>query len=343
MTIKLILKNEANGSAETELLLDELLITIGNSPAATVSLDDAQIAPEQAVIVNENERPLFINQSKRTFYNGQEIEQGVQRELANGDTIEIGGYQLTAILSNNNFLPENEVVAPDNLNGSENAFLASQSQEKIGVQSFADILTSLRKEEDQFYFQLLSESGQQKERIPIQSEELTLGWNAEEGSFSADRENITEPSAIVRKDWSGVTIYPQGDEAILINNAILEAGQRLKNGDRLLFTKKLSQATSREVTLIFCEPAALVELNSILPQQLLSTALETSRAPNFDTRTETVQIATSTVGADASAATGKSDVRNKRFFGFFTLAEILIMIVATILTAALTFLLLELS
>jgi hypothetical protein len=359
MEIKLVLKNDASNSAERTHSFDELLITIGNSPAATIFINDRRVAPEQAVIVNENEEPVFISQAKGTIYNGREIEQGARREVESGDRIQIGSYSLTVLPdSPSGSLQVSETAAAagaaprgnfavaeqTNGNGAANLDYANENlSQQSDIRSFADILNSLRKEEDQFYFQFVGENAQSNERVPIDSQEVFLGWNMEKGVFTTGRENITEPQAVVRKDWSGVTIYPQGKEAILINNSLLEAGKRLKNGDNLIFKRKLSPATNEEVTLVFCEPAALVELNSILPDQLLNTALGTIMTPEAQRRRRLQFDEISENDSAAVAISATAAQNNPRYFGYFTAIETLIMVFATILTAALTYLLLEFS
>ena len=344
MTIKLVIKNEKPGAGEPDKTLefDDLLVTFGNNQTATVPLADARIAPEQGVIINEYEIPVFFNQAKGTILNGKELAQGVRHELSHGDELQFGFYRIAVSLGNaqkgggENF---DLIDAEFELNGNRQNNL--EAEETVpDLRSFADILTSLRKEEDQFYFQVV-EAEQNKARLPIERDEMTLGWSAS-NIFTDEKESVALAAAVVRKDWSGVTIYPQGNEPILINGQLLEAGRRLLNGERIIFTRRLSSVTTEETTLVFCEPAALVELNSILPQQLLTDALETSRTPETEAE-QRGAVQTTSDKITGTTAKQKSKPKNRRLFGYFTAIEVLIMILATILTAGLTFLLLELS
>lgn len=350
MTIKLVVKNGKRTSsvASETLTLEDLLITLGNSQGATVRLNDAKIAPEQAVIVNEKGSPLFINQAEGTVLNGKELGQGVRHELESGDELQIGVYNLTVHLDDEISF-DTVLIEPDELKNSENT--ANTNEEpamettKLDVRSFADILTSLRKEEDQFYFQINGE--QNNRRLPIEGDETSIGWNLQTKSFTSNTSAaIDKLQAIIRKDWSGITVYPQGDEAILLNDALLEAGERLKNGDKLVFVWRVSNNETLLATLTFCEPAALVELNSILPQKLLSDALETNQSGEITIPPEAEQ--SQRVEADAvpkSVQTVQPKIKKpaRRNLLYFSIIEIFIMIVATILTAGLTFLLLEIS
>ena len=60
----------------------------------------------------------------------------------------------------------------------------------------------------------------------------------------------------------------------LVNDALLEAGTLMRNGDKVVFSRRVGENMTQTATLTFCEPAALVELNQILPQELLTNALE---------------------------------------------------------------------
>lgn len=370
MTIRIVVKNEnqkAKSQSET-FTLEDLLISIGSGNQATLRLVGAKIAAEQAVIVNEDKRPLFINQAKGTVLNGQELEQGFPHEITTGDQVRIGSYHLTIEL-NGKYLPEK---TEDSLKGNlseeksfggngqtqvpnfdENLFAENDltpPTTKLEAGTFADILSSLRKDEDQFYFQLI-EQNNAKRRILVESDETVLGWNSVNNFFATDKETaLDEPQAFVRKDWNGVTIYPNGNQAILINDALLEAGCRLKNNDKLVFSylSPTASGSVQTVTLVFCEPAALVELNAILPQQLVSSALETNYSGEITAVSEINEPPPQSQPQRENVPTVLAEVapakkKNPFYFGYFMLTEIIIMIVATALTAVLTYVLLELS
>lgn len=345
MTIKLVVKNEKQdaGSAAKTLTLADLLITIGSGNAATVQLADSRIAPEQAVIVNENGHPLFINQAKGTILNGEELDQGIQHELKSGDQLRIGSYDLTVEFENG----QSSVISRQSLVEEIEQPVNDEGQRTIdGATSFADILSSLRKEEDQYYFQVNEADGVRR-RLLIESDELVLGWNDEENIFTADRElEVDQPQAIARKDWSGVTIYPNSNEAVLLNDALVEVGTRLKNGDKLVFSRRLVNAATQSATIIFCEPAALVELNAILPQELITNALEVTKSGEIRIEPQLTEATANGNNVDVVgyASHGQAVMpQSIYYFGYFTKTEIIIMVVGVILTVILTYILLELS
>jgi pSer/pThr/pTyr-binding forkhead associated (FHA) protein len=358
MTIKIVVKNENQnaGSFSQTLALENVLITIGSADAANVRLHGPGVASEQAVIINENDQSLFINQAKGTILNGEEIEQGFPHQLKNGDRVQIGSYHLEIELESHFAAEEmgsaanvNSLIKIDEFdNETKKKNLTEKPSHdktnKLGAETFADILSSLRKEEDQFYFQLTEADGS-KRRLIIESDETVLGWNTVNDIFSTNQETQLDlPQAIIRKDWNGVTIYPNGKEAILLNGALLEVGSRMRNGDKIIFSRFVETGT-HTVNLVFCEPAALVELNAILPQELLSNALQTNQSgeitiePGFEQQfeAENHQPKSQEIGRQATKP------QSRFYFKYFVLEEIIIMIIATILTAALTYILLDFS
>ena len=367
MTIKIVVnqENQSMGGLGETLILDDVLITIGSAGSANVKLSGGEVAPEQAVIVNENGQSLFVNQVKGTVLNGVELDKGFPHELKTGDRIKIGSYLLVVELENHlsatdNNLPVVEDLAPaaiehfeaekENERENENepeppsqAILAPEPN-KLEIESFADILSSLRKEEDQFYFQLTEADGS-KRRLLIESDEITLGWDVGNDIFLTNKDaGLDLPQAVIRKDWNGVTVYPNGNEAILLNGNLLEVGSRLKNGDKMVFSRAV-EAGTHTVALVFCEPAALVELNAILPQQLLSNALEANQSGEITVEVEPLTESPETETEQQALATAKTRGKKKSpyYFRYFTLIEIIIMIVGTIFTAILTYILLDFS
>ena len=72
-----------------ERLFDDEIVTIGSDPAATLCLTDPSIAPEQAIVIKEDGRPLLINRAPGTLFNGEQLAREARRTLSEGDRIEI--------------------------------------------------------------------------------------------------------------------------------------------------------------------------------------------------------------------------------------------------------------
>jgi hypothetical protein len=351
MAIKLIVKkSEPNGVVSVrETILDNEFSTIGNSESATLFLDDTQISNEQAVIVIEEDRAILINRSEGTFFNESAISKETRCEVQNGDELQFGSHTVSFL--NTNYKPKNSIFIPANSGNlsfePENAvepadeaqvFEISQNGNGNGLKStksFADILSSIRKEEDRFYFQLQSNNGNQ-EKLPIEKDEIILGWDLTGRILSEDPNVVVMPRAIVRKDWSGVMVYPQGKDFVWVNGETVSTATRLHDGDKLTFLASFSSAPQNDTSLVFCEPAALVEINSILPQELPSVA------PDRTDLTEEFENEVAEVDTKTQKTTEKQiKTKKKKWFGYFTFGEVFVMFIGTLIVAVLVYLMLE--
>lgn len=353
MAIKLILKKqeEFGDSSVKELILDEHFISVGNSFGSNVFLDDENIADEQFVIVSEDDKKILVNRADGTFFNDEPIDKEIRTELQNGDEIQIGDFTLSFL--NVNYKVKKSLFIPastpsgklkiiDKNEDVDDEILQESHLESngnvIGQKSFADILSSLRKEEDRFYFQLVN--GENQERLNIENEELQVGWDLTGRILSTDPNIVVMPRASIKKDWGGVMLTPQNKESVWVNNESIESPKRLKNGDKLTFLSAFSSAPQKNVYLEFCEPAALVEINSILPQELPSVA------PN---RTDLEELNGNKNGNGQKQAIAK--IKNqkaqtkksakKKYFGYFSFGEVFLMFLATVFAAILVYLILE--
>jgi pSer/pThr/pTyr-binding forkhead associated (FHA) protein len=349
MAIKLIVKKtEPTGVVSVrELILENDFSTIGNTENATLFLDDTQISNEQAVIVIEDERTIFINRSDGTFFNESAISKETRCEVQNGDEIQFGIHTISFL--NTNYKPKNSIFIPANtgdlLAKTEVIAEAADNFESYEpksngdgnglkpTKSFADILSSIRKEEDRFYFQLQNSSG--NEKLSIEKDELILGWDLTGRILSEDPNVVVMPRAVVRKDWSGVMVYPQGKDFVWVNSESISSPTRLRDGDKLIFLASFSSAPQNDTSLVFCEPAALVEINSILPQELPSVA------PN---RIDLDEITDEVVENNESkplVVEKKTKAKKKKWFGYFSFGEIFIMFVGTLIAAGVVYAILE--
>ncbi len=352
MAIKLIVKkSEPNGVVSVrEIILDNEFSTIGNSESATLFLDDTQISNEQAVIVIEEDRAILINRSEGTFFNESAISKETRCEVQNGDEIQFGSHTVSFL--NTNYKPKNSIFipansgklsfdpetavdtadevpvfdVPQNGNGNGNGFKSTKS--------FADILSSIRKEEDRFYFQLQNNGNQEK--LPIEKEEIILGWDLTGRILSEDPNVVVMPRAIVRKDWSGVMVYPQGKDFVWVNGETVSTATRLHDGDKLTFLASFSSAPQNDTSLVFCEPAALVEINSILPQELPSVAPNRTDLEEM-TGSEVAEVDTKT----QKIAEKQVKTKKRKWFGYFTFGEVFVMFIGTMIVAGLVYLILE--
>ena len=180
-----------------ERSFDDEIVTIGSDPGATLCLTDPSIAPEQAIVIREDGRPLLINRAPGTVFNGELLPREVRRPLSEGDRIEFGPYVVgvasvegvegyvgeaagyAARAEDVRHAQSDERDAADTRGGEGVAHGDAQSgqqQTQPQGRSFAAILDSLRTEEDSFYFVVESVAGGSR-RVRLEAAETMIGWD----------------------------------------------------------------------------------------------------------------------------------------------------------------------
>ena len=288
-------------------------ITIGNSPFASLSLNGSIRSEEQLVIVLDETEPQIINQAEGTSLNGEILELNSSVPLKDGDLLAIGTYTINVAF-------EDEAPSPK-VNGK-------------APKTFAAILDSLRTDEDRFYF-VIEGGTQSGSRIPIELEEMPLGWDETGEHICFDISSIIDLWAIVRKDWSGVLLQTQTSFGITVNGEPLEDERRLRDGDRVFLNPPPRRvAGNTQLVLTFHEPTSLVILDSVMPRIPREDAAlahaESGPAAGVERRHFGQQF----------AALIKSD---KEYLSVFTFVELTAMAIGTIVGAFIIFLILNYS
>ena len=354
MAIRLIISRP--GVPVEERVFDDEIVTIGSDTGATLHLANPSIAPEQAIIIREDGRPLLINRARGTFFNGEALARETRRTLAAGDRIDFGPYSVGVAAVEGEpeeaarYASRSEEIrhvqsderdaadsraAFDAAPGDKGDAQSSQQPQPQG-RSFAAILDSLRTEEDSFYFVVESSSG--RRRVRLDAAETMIGWDETGRRISCDAGTVVAARAVVRKDWSGVVALPLSPGLILVNGETVEAPRRLRDGDRVTLLR-VSAHEPEDACLVFHEPASLVVLDTLLPQQQTH-ALPAKAAAE----TAAAADASSLVRQPPAAVEARTGLASpeRRYFGYFTPLEVLVMVVGTLVTAAIIFIILEL-
>lgn len=319
-------------------VLNESIITVGNNPSATLELKDTAIAPEQFVIISENEQTLLMNRADGTIINGENLDLGSKIELNEGDEIKIGEFNLvlsSEIMNGVNVAVENDSVS-DEISDDN-----TQSEQTEEQKDFSNVLNNL-KEEDSFYFLITDKEGI-VERILFDSEEIWLGTSFAENAIKKEKRELDEVYARVKKDWSGAVIYPEESEEMYLNGNPLKEPSRLKNEDEIILLDEFAEDDEIQTSITFHEPVVLLALNSILPEELpepvfLSSEVDSSK------KDKEIENKQSEIASDqiAKKQVNLKQKTKRRIFGYFSILEIIIMAVGTLVTAAIIFLVLEL-
>jgi predicted component of type VI protein secretion system len=319
----------------SDKIYDEPIISIGSHPEATIKLDEGSLAPEQAVILKEDEGFFLINRAEGTYLNEEELAVSAKYQLSSKDRIQVGEYVILVMVNG-------ELVAQADtlVEATEKQLLPeplAPAKPPDRQHSFAAILESLRTSEDSYYFVIESEV-QPDRRILVESAEMLLGWDAAKEKISSDPANINFPAALIRKNWAGVMVQPQTSDGIKLNSQWLHSTERLRDKDRLVFLETgleqdgdETRIVQREVSLTFHEPASLIVLDSLLPNRL---------PPPVQRQMEAGKAAAEEPPQPPPDAKTNSRAQ-KLYFGYFTSTETGILAIGTLFLATLIFLILD--
>ncbi|MBS1795820.1 MAG: FHA domain-containing protein [Acidobacteria bacterium] len=316
------------------------IITVGNDSSATIELPAEFIAPEQFVIVCEDDSMTLLCRVDGTIVNGEILMQGALHKLQSGDEIILGEYTLFPENGNGNGRAPIEPKTPPTAEPPLPLFDAPAPAEPLPEKtdrSLNDVLEGLRAEE-KFYF-LIRDADLGEQRVYVENEEMWIGWSAgDECVITTDPAAVEIPRGQIRKDWSGVVLYPLQNGFVWLNEETLTEPRRLKNDDKLFLLSKDNPKLRLETAVRFHEPTALLILDSILPKELPPPILLDGTATEAGGREldETDLIHTSKTPPPVVANGPK-----RRIFGYFSLFEIVIMAIGTLITAAVIFLILE--
>jgi len=364
MLKKFLVKNQEKIIAElTREIPENGIFTVGNDSSATLELKDGQIAPEQFVVVCEADRITLMCRAGGGQVNGQNLPQGSLHNLEPEDVISVGVYTLIFDTAENvdasvaSFLAESteNQSTQENTEPDDATLKKQKSRKKIGEQSeistsrrsLSDVLEELRSDE-KFYFSIENTTGE-KQRSYVEGEEMWLGWSsAGDCVIGVDTADIEVPRAQIRKDWSGVVLYPLQPEAIQLNSETLTEPRRLKNDDHLLLLTKNKAQFDETMTIKFHEPTALLVLDSILPKKLptpvlLKPVAETAITSPSLSVNGNGEASHQRIHTTVRPAISKDRMKTKKspVFGYFTLTEIMVMTVGTLIASVIIFFVLE--
>lgn len=330
MGIKFVLKKLPSETLLGEYVFNDAMFTVGSDDANNLVLDE--IAPEQAVIVNEGDHLKLINSNEGTHLNGQKLRREAIEVLSHADEIRIGNYVIFVVDDESDVPLRQKIEKPKSLPDKTakefKEFLPAaesvkqnryQESEVKSMRNFAAVLDNLRTEEDSFYFSVQSD-GDEIDRIPLENAEIPIG-KTDKGKIAYKAEQISVLYGIARKDWSGILLESQRRNSIFINDQPLATTQRLRNDDRIRFS-----SAPKGFELVLHEPSLLVALEPLL----------NAKNSNNGLRNGNVELNKSALETDKSIS-----LFERRYFGYFSFLEVLTMIIGTLIGAVMFFLFFE--
>lgn len=311
------------------------IISVGSDASSTIRLENGSVSPEQFVVACDGGRLTLLARSEGTSINGEALPAGSLRDIHLGDIISAGDYDFTneseeaaaaMLLEAAREMDDTgpRIPTPDETFPRDDRPLTLEG-------GLSEVLSTLRAEE-RFYFLIENGSGD-PQRVYVDKEEMWLGWTPKgKCVLSVDTTEIAVPRAQIRKDWSGVVLHPLQTRGIWLDNQFLSGPHRLKNDDLFSLLVSDGKRVASDLRIRFHEPTALLVLNSILPKEL---------PPPVSLRQLEEPARVSSAVPPSPPA--KKTVSEKRLlFGYFSITEVLILAVGTVVTAVITFLILVL-
>jgi hypothetical protein len=208
---------------------------------------------------------------------------------------------------------------------------------------FANLLESMRVVEDVSWFVI--EGGEQDgTRIPMIDDEVLVGWDRSGGRLAWDRAEIGALGLSVFKDWSGIEAEPAGESEFFINGQATKERVRLRHGDRLkLKAARAKDAeaagpASPDIHLLFEEPVSLSILDSLLPQEAPADAPVIEK-PREESAENNRSEEPSPIPNPSDRPTIVETLRgSKKYLGYFSPAELWLVMLGTPVLTLLLFL-----
>lgn len=343
MATKFVLKKNlsntqtAENPATEEYFFDGTIFTVGSDAGNNLILPGA--APEQMVVMREDEQLTLINSADGTRLNRQKLRREAMQPLAVGDEIRIGSYSIFVtddVSSPAENIEKIPVPIAENRNdfnfGNDGSPLPANAETPVNFleepkapRNFAEVLDTLRTEEDSFYF-IVENKKDAAARIPLENAETPIGETAN-GEAAFVIEQITVLYAVARKDWSGIILESQRRGAVFVNGEPLETTKRLRNEDRVGF------GAPNKFSLVLHEPSSLVALESLL----------SARADSNGSRFGALATNNGNAAVQTAVPTAKQELSSleRKYFNHFSFVEIVSMAIGTLIGAVLFFLFFE--
>lgn len=321
------------------------IFTIGSDAANNLVLSGA--LPEQLVVMrDDDERLTLMNSADGTSLNGSKLRREAIEPLTGGDRIEIGDFVVSLVFDEGDSIvedfKENAPLDSQSIRHTNERLFAPETislviepaaEATAAPRNFAEILDTLRTEEDSFYFIRQGSAGAATANVPLENIATPIGETAG-GDIAFTIEEISTVFAIARKDWSGILLESQRHGAVFVNDEPVEATRRLRNDDRVRF------AGRAKTVLVLHEPSSLVALESLLSARVDSNTarfggLAANHAGSLPASSQAAEIAA------AAAAGRKTSPLEKKYFNHFSFVEIVSMIIGTLIGAVLFFLAFE--
>ena len=353
-------KSGSTRALSSEPLPQDAIVSVGSNPGATIMMDAPDFAAEHFVVLFEEGRFVLLSNENGVLLNGEPLVAGGRAVIEEGDVITVGGFDFafeekesieieegaqqikekpvvrTAAAGHDRAqettqqvvtVSEREVSSEHDSN--DTAEEPDTRTDRSESKEFSRLLTEIH-EEDTYHFQLTGED-HAVERIPFPGERMWIGFAGVTPAVADTKSALDIIYGKVGKDWSGVVLYPRADANLLVNEKTINEPLRLKDKDRIVLAGD-NIVAGTPPALSFHEPVSLMALSSILPEEIPKPVAADADNLKLDVRPSVDRA----VGVPI-----ETTADGRLYLGYFTLLEVGVMALGTLVTAAIIFLVLE--
>ncbi|HEY0078946.1 MAG TPA: hypothetical protein VGB73_09900 [Pyrinomonadaceae bacterium] len=347
--MKLVVKRSNADNAPPlieERLIPGSLYSIGSGPNANLRFNSAEVAPEQAVVMEEYGRLMLVSTADGTRFNGESLGNQARREITHGAELHVAGYVVSFLFEADERPAGYGESFPPAIPGDGRRAPASNPMQapppapaqpspkapQTGVKAF---LANIHNEDyvHKYYF-FIQGGVSDGERIMLNSATAMLGWD-ETGQSISSEPAPAGVRAVVQFNvfTSEVVVNPQGPGMVAVNNVLIDRARTLSEGDELRLAPTPITEPPNMAVLVFHEPA-VVDLFSARNEKR---AAEAALVPT----TPVVEPAAQPPAAPPAKRKPGIFSSERKFFGYFSALSIITFIFVILLTSALTYFLLE--
>ena len=238
MAIKLNVRMEMPGKDPKEFVydFDQDLVTLGRDSNNDIQIPLTTVSRNHAKIIREGS-DYFLEDLKSTHgttHNGKPVGAGGKKLLRNGDLVELMHFKIVF-----------EVLQDKPLEVGQ-----SERTEMLARRMVQEVLASIGGGSEAPYLRVMNgpEEGKRFE-LGEGVGEVVIG-RALECDFAINDANISRRHALVRKDWSGITVEDLGSKnGVTVNEKKIEKASQLKDSDEIGLGA---------VRLVFIDPSASI-------------------------------------------------------------------------------------
>ncbi|MBI5495030.1 MAG: FHA domain-containing protein [Deltaproteobacteria bacterium] len=236
MAVKLNVRMEMPGKEPKEYAydFDQEIITLGRDSNNDIQIPLTTVSRNHAKIVLEGGEYFLqdLNSTHGTTHNGKPVGQGGKKLLRSGDTIELMHFRIQFVA---------EADKPLEMGQSERT-------EMLARRMVQEVLSSIGGGTEAPYLRVMNGPDEGKRfELGDGVGEVVIG-RATECDFCINDANISRRHALVRKDWSGITVEDLGSKnGVCINEKKIEKAAPLKDSDEI---------SLGAVKLVFIDPTA---------------------------------------------------------------------------------------